>query len=148
MVKRLAVASALSLAVVAFGAPAPAQMMSKACKGDIEKFCAKVEKGQGRILKCLREHSKELTAECKTALENQGKAARARRAKRTPPAKRQAKRRICNADFEKYCKGTKGNERLECVRKHKADFSPECQKRVESLLQQLEQKKTSKDSKS
>jgi hypothetical protein len=34
------------------------------CKDDIEKFCRDVKPGQGRILKCMREHESELSADC------------------------------------------------------------------------------------
>src|SRR5262245_6224966 len=34
------------------------------CAADIEKFCAKVPVGGGRIQACLKEHEKELSAGC------------------------------------------------------------------------------------
>lgn len=37
----------------------------KACTGDMEKFCNGVQPGEGRILKCLREHKQELSPACK-----------------------------------------------------------------------------------
>ncbi len=36
----------------------------QACDGDIQKFCKDVKPGQGRIVRCLKEHEKELSAEC------------------------------------------------------------------------------------
>ena len=36
----------------------------QACTGDMEKFCKDVQPGEGRILKCLREHSQELSIAC------------------------------------------------------------------------------------
>lgn len=151
MIHRLIAASALSLALIAVGAPANAQ--KKACQADVEKFCSKVEPGQGRIRKCLQEHSDELSAECKTALEKRKKAAQTRKAKRTPPAERRAKhqadsqkRAVCTADIEKYCKEFKGkNEQMmACLREHKADFSEECQKKVEQALKVYDQQKAGK----
>ncbi len=35
-----------------------------ACKGDIEKLCSKVVIGEGRILKCLDENKKNISADC------------------------------------------------------------------------------------
>jgi hypothetical protein len=145
MVNRFIAASILSFALIALGIPAYAQ--SKPCKADIEKFCAKVEKGEGRILKCLEEHSKELSAECKKAIETHPKA---RQAKRTPRAKQQATRRAeqaaCNGEVEKYCKATKGkpDELTACLREHTKDFSPACREKIEALLKRIEEQKAKK----
>lgn len=40
----------------------------QACEADAQKFCKDVKQGQGRIVKCLREHEKELSAECKAKM--------------------------------------------------------------------------------
>jgi hypothetical protein len=40
----------------------------KGCEGDLDKFCKDVMQGAGRLIKCLREHESDLTAECKTRL--------------------------------------------------------------------------------
>ncbi len=44
------------------------QEAQRACEGDARKFCKDVKPGQGRIVKCLREHEKELSPECKAKL--------------------------------------------------------------------------------
>lgn len=36
-----------------------------ACKADVEKFCKDVKPGGGAIMKCLKEHKDQLSAECK-----------------------------------------------------------------------------------
>jgi hypothetical protein len=40
----------------------------QACEADAQKFCKDVKSGQGRIVKCLREHEKELSADCKAKM--------------------------------------------------------------------------------
>lgn len=35
------------------------------CKADIEKFCKGVQKGDGRIVSCLKDHKEGLSTECK-----------------------------------------------------------------------------------
>lgn len=40
-----------------------------ACSGDIQKFCADVEHGKGKIRECLAQHTAELTPVCKVRVE-------------------------------------------------------------------------------
>jgi len=39
----------------------------EACKPDVEKFCAGVAVGGGRIMQCLKQHESELSEACKVA---------------------------------------------------------------------------------
>lgn len=41
--------------------------MKDACEADVAKFCGDVKKGKGRIIKCLKKHEAELSAECKAS---------------------------------------------------------------------------------
>ena len=41
----------------------------QACTGDMEKFCKDVKPGGGRILKCLREHTQDLSSACRKMTE-------------------------------------------------------------------------------
>jgi hypothetical protein len=45
----------------------------QACAGDIAQFCKEVQPGGGRIVKCLREHDKQLSPSCSAKLEMIGK---------------------------------------------------------------------------
>jgi len=38
-----------------------------ACAADVQKFCANVERGNGGVRACLREHRTELSADCTAA---------------------------------------------------------------------------------
>ena len=40
----------------------------QACDADVQKFCKDVKPGQGRLVKCLGEHEKELSAECRAKM--------------------------------------------------------------------------------
>lgn len=42
---------------------------ARLCRPDIERFCATVKRGEGRILMCLSEHRAELQPDCRTTLE-------------------------------------------------------------------------------
>jgi hypothetical protein len=63
------------LAAVAFGqnlppeANAPAVKAAQAaCSADIQKFCANVEPGGGRIVRCLVGNASQLSAGCRTSM--------------------------------------------------------------------------------
>ena len=96
------------------------------CKDDIEKFCKDVKPGQGRILKCMREHENELSPVCKdhvlAAREKAGGFLKA-----------------CKADISKYCQDIKpGRGRIiNCLRQHESELSVNCnalfQKNKETL---------------
>ncbi len=40
----------------------------EACEADAQKFCKDVQPGQGRIVRCLREHEKDLSAGCRAKM--------------------------------------------------------------------------------
>ena len=42
------------------------------CKGDLEKYCANVQLGQGRALSCLKKNDKNVSQTCKDALKQTG----------------------------------------------------------------------------
>jgi Cysteine rich repeat len=46
----------------------------KACVADVKALCAGVERGEGRIAKCLKENESKLSAECKEKLKAAGSA--------------------------------------------------------------------------
>lgn len=41
---------------------------SRPCRGDLQQFCADVERGGGRIVACLKEHEAQLSPACHQAL--------------------------------------------------------------------------------
>jgi hypothetical protein len=42
------------------------------CKSDIDKHCAKIEAGEGRIIDCLKKHQDKLTKRCHQAMKDIG----------------------------------------------------------------------------
>lgn len=44
------------------------QEAHRACADDVQKYCKDVKPGQGRIVRCLKEHEKELSPECRAKL--------------------------------------------------------------------------------
>jgi len=85
------------------------------CKADIEKFCKDVKPGEGRIMKCLKEHDAELSEACK----NRGEKMKAAMEKAQD---------ACQADIETFCKDVKpGQGRImKCLKEHDAELSEPC----------------------
>lgn len=110
-------AAAALLACAALGAPAGAE--ESPCKADIEKFCGDVQPGEGRILKCLKEHEAELSAGCKekgTELKE----------------KAEAIKEACQADLDRFCKDVEpGEGRLaKCLKAHEQELSAVCTNKI------------------
>lgn len=40
-----------------------------ACKEDIQKYCKDVPRGEGRIIRCMKQHEAALSPECKAQIE-------------------------------------------------------------------------------
>ena len=58
---------AVSVLALAPGA-ATAQSAQQACAPDIQKYCAGVPQGEGKIAECLRSHKQELSPACQSGM--------------------------------------------------------------------------------
>lgn len=103
--------------------PSRATAQNRSCADDVKKLCADVKGGGGRILKCLKVHQAELSAECKTQLQG----LKGERAKRW---------QACRADTDKLCKDTHGGARMRCLQEHQTELSPDCKAQIQRPPQQ------------
>ncbi len=71
MVRRLTLASLLSLAALSLAGSSLAQAVDPMalCKSDVARLCPGVEPGGGRIIGCLKEHKMEMSVGCAKALQ-------------------------------------------------------------------------------
>ena len=85
------------------------------CQPDIDKFCAKVPIGSGRIQACLKEHEKELSPDCASRYETLTKDAGNLVA-------------TCRYDIRRFCWDVSpGGGRIgRCLERHRSDLSPTC----------------------
>lgn len=90
------------------------------CKADVEKFCAGVQPGEGRIVKCLKEHDAELSAECKAH-------------KQQIKAEMKELHAACHQDAEAFCAGKKKHELMMCMRANKDKVSEACKKEIQDI---------------
>lgn len=89
------------------------------CKADVEKFCKDIKPGEGRIIKCMKEHESELSEACKA----------------TRGEKKEAMREgiaACREDIQSKCSGVKPGEGriIKCLKEHEADLKPACRDSV------------------
>jgi hypothetical protein len=87
------------------------------CAADVQKLCAGVQPGGGRVLDCLKSHEADLSAACKARGE-QGKARKAERKEA-----REAVHAACKDDVAKLCGGVTagGGSVMRCLRDNLRD---------------------------
>jgi hypothetical protein len=89
-----------------------------ACKADREKFCKDVKPSEGALLRCMKTHKEELSAECKA----KGEWMKSQFIEKTKEI-----HEACSADAEKFCKDAKEpHEKMKCLHAHAADLSAGC----------------------
>ncbi len=94
---------------------AMAEEGSKPCADDAAKFCKDMKPGDGRIARCMKEHSSELSAACKDNIEK-GK-------ERMHDAAQ-----ACKEDASKLCADVKrgGGRIVQCLKQHEGELSSSC----------------------
>lgn len=104
----------LSLAAVA-----SAEAGGRPCADDAAKLCKDVQKGEGRVAKCLREHKEELSPACK---ENIAKA----------KEKFKEMKEECHEDAKKLCKDIQpgGGRIMQCLKQHEGELSQGCKEHM------------------
>jgi len=106
------------------GAGGPPTM--ETCRPAIEKLCKNVEPGEGRIIKCLDAHRKDLPKTCMAVLD---------RVKRQQAQFEEA----CGSDVRKLCAGeTGGNRPGPCLRRNEKKLSPGCKSLLEERQRRMQ----------
>jgi hypothetical protein len=102
----------------------------EACNGDVEKFCAGIERGEGRVHACLLQHRAELSPGCKAAGEEL-----TRRRESVKAATMRSVNDACKDELGKFCKNVKpgGGRLAQCLRQYDAELSPACSGELHSL---------------
>jgi Cysteine rich repeat len=98
------------------------EQLTEACKNDAQKFCAGVRPGGGRIVRCLQQHSDQLSNECKA----QGDKMHEQRAERREAVQQVAE--ACKPDAEKFCAAVQpgGGRIAQCLKQHQSELSKAC----------------------
>lgn len=92
----------------------------KPCADDAARLCKDVQPGQGRMVKCLKEHKDELSPDCRANITKM---------------KEQAKdmKEACEEDARKLCKDTRpgGGRIMQCLKQHEGELSPACKEKMD-----------------
>ncbi|MGZ3789601.1 MAG: cysteine rich repeat-containing protein [Bacteriovorax sp.] len=99
-----------------------ANTMDRPCAEDLKKFCAGVKRGEGRMMKCLKEHEKELSPAC---------AAKKEEMKEIRGKKREKLKAVianCKEDAQKLCSDIAPGHggRMKCLKEKKDQLSDKC----------------------
>ena len=105
------------------------ETVANGCKVEIEKYCAQVTPGEGRVLACLFAHGDKLSATCEHALYDA--AVQLERA----VAALSYVANECDADLEKYCASIAPGEGrlLECLEKNNKQVSGRCKNALKDV---------------
>ena len=97
------------------------------CMDELERFCRDVQPGEGRIIKCLQEHDRNLSPVCRDKIQNI--------LKRLDEAKQ-----ACAPDIEKFCADVipGGGRLIKCLKPHFGELTPACREKAGPVLKQVE----------
>ncbi len=94
---------------------AAAQGAKAACEADIQKFCAGVPQGGGKIAQCLREHKASASPECQKGME-------------AAAASMKEVAKDCEDDIHRYCAGVAPGTAKDCLKSNFRSLSRECKR--------------------
>lgn len=110
--------AALAAGVLALGSDAAvAQSAEQTCAPDIQRYCAGVPQGEGRVARCLHSHEQELSPACQ-----RGMAKTAALMKEVVQA--------CEDDLHKYCAGAAPGTAKECLKTNFRELSRPCKREL------------------
>lgn len=124
---RLIAALAAVLAMTAVSATAWA--IEGPCRRDLEKHCAKVEPGEGRLLKCFEEHKSSMSAACIVWVEG---------VKLSVADLHD----VCAKDIATSCNSDKGDilRLVDCLQGNYVSLQPDCRDEVHKIQYRYPQK--------
>src|SRR5262245_11275439 len=107
----------------------PHILAAPSCKADVDKFCAQVKPGGGRIVQCLKQNEAQLSESCKERM-------------KMAQAQMKEIKDACADDVQQFCAGTKagGGRIARCLKGHQDKISAECKTALEQVHEKMEKK--------
>lgn len=114
---RTMIAAALGLVCVGACIAPQAFAKEETCRAEMDKFCKDVQPGEGRLVKCLREHDADLSAKCRAYVNTA------------------VQYMACLDDATRLCPRMEpaGGRVLQCLRTHQTDLSTECKNELRRM---------------
>jgi hypothetical protein len=105
------------------------ETVANGCKVELEKYCAQVTPGEGRVLACLYAYGDKLSAKCEFALYDAAVQLERAVAALTYVANE------CDADLDKYCGAIAPGEGrlLDCLEKYDKQVSKRCKNAIKDV---------------
>ena len=114
MLKNLLVISA---ALLLSGSSAVAQGAARACVADVQKICAGVEPGEGRIADCIKKHVGDLSEPCQKLLASTAAAAK-----------------TCTDDVKQRCADARRRAaKITCLKSTRTNLSDGCKSAISQV---------------
>lgn len=98
------------------------------CKADVKKFCADIERGEGRIRQCLQENRASLAPACQERLQKREE-------------RRAAFDAACGADAKSLCGEKRGKELRSCMKANRDKVSTSCKEFVKNAREKRKAEK-------
>ncbi len=116
MIRAMTVAT-VALVLAAVCAVSAAFAKGEACQAEMDQFCKDVQPGEGRVIKCLRDHDANLSDKCRAYVNTA------------------SQYMACLDDVVRLCPRTQpgGARGLACLRAHMTDLSTACKRELERL---------------
>lgn len=98
---------------------------SRPCAEDAKKFCSDHKGNKKEMMKCMKDHESELSAECKEKAANM---------KEKMKEKAKDLKENCAEDAKKICNNVKPGHGaiLKCLKEHESELSPACKESMPS----------------
>jgi hypothetical protein len=111
---------------------------SGACKADREKFCKDVKPGEGRIVKCMKEHEADLSPECKEKMSE---------AKEKMGEKKEEWNKACGEDQKTLCGDVKKGHGavMKCLKKNESKLSEGCKSYMSEMKEKHKERKAKRE---
>ncbi|MDX9722471.1 MAG: cysteine rich repeat-containing protein [Myxococcota bacterium] len=92
-----------------------------ACREDAERFCADVERGEGRVAACLLQNEAQLSADCQAKVQ-------------TVKTRIETAEKACSTEISQFCSGMeRGPGLAACLREHREQLSSGCSDELKAM---------------